>query len=128
MPMNFDLKKIEEFFKTHLQIIVIVLIVTFGFCFFMPKQQKIAFFDLKTTYALFLKEASVNHLTKEKQSILSKNFPIAVNNAVENYAVKHHAVVFVSSAVMAGAIDATQEIQDLIAKEMYQLTQSKKNR
>lgn len=132
MPMSFDLKKLdfkktEEFFRKHLQLIIVVLIVFLGFYFLQQKPQKIAVFDFKSTYATFLKETEASRISKEKQSILVKNFPIAVNDAVNNYVAKHHAVVLVNAAVVGGAVDATPEIQELIAKEMHKLSHSKTN-
>ena len=108
----------EKLKATHIVIVFLALILIFLILFFVKHPtQKIAVFDLKRTYMVFLHQAA--GLPKQKMNVLAKQFPRAVTRAVNIYAQKHHAIVFVKSAVISGAEDSTSAIQALIAKEMH---------
>ena len=99
--------------------IALVVFLLLGFLFMHATKiaaRKIVIFDLKKTYATFLHQAA--SLPKAKADILTKRFPQAVTAAVDTYAKKNHAIVFVKGAVINGAKDVTTVVQTLIAREM----------
>lgn len=98
---------------------ILIVFVALGLFLLLIKDssKKIAVFDLKRTYAMFLHQAA--SLPKQKMNILTKEFPQALTHAVNIYTQKNHVVVFVKSAVINGAQDITPAIQVLIAKEMH---------
>lgn len=114
---NFDF----SFFKCKKHIAKItfgVVIILLAILCFKPRNPAFVSFDFKSTYNAFLVEAAKEKILPEQLKLLGMRFPNAVNRAVNEYATKHHAIVFMSGAVMAGVVDATAEIQKLIAKEM----------
>ncbi|OGT07987.1 MAG: hypothetical protein A2X78_00735 [Gammaproteobacteria bacterium GWE2_37_16] len=82
------------------------------------RQKTVVVFDFKQTYAIFLKEALNRKLPEDEMRKIGARFPQAVANAANYYAKKHHVIIYTKGAVVAGAEDATPEIQKLIAKEM----------
>lgn len=85
------------------------------------RQKTAVVFDSKQTYAIFLKEALNRKLPEDEMKKLGARFPQAVANAANYYAQKHHVIIYTKGAVVAGAEDATPEIQKLIAKEMQKI-------
>ena len=101
-------------------VVIVVLAVAFTV---RPSNQHLVSFDIKGTFAQFTAQAAKQKMDKIARADLAKEFAGAIKQGVQQYAVNHHAIVFVKGAVVSGAPNVTHDIQVLIAKIMVQKKQ-----
>ena len=123
--MNFEIKnKIRAFLADKIAVLIASLVMVFFmglYLYFKSCPPEVVSFDFKGTYVAFTKEALNSKLSQEKIAALGQIFPLAVGKAVAEYTKKHHVIVLVGGAVMAGARDVTVEVQQIIAQKMQVL-------
>ncbi|WP_116964221.1 TrbI F-type domain-containing protein [Fastidiosibacter lacustris] len=76
-----------------------------------PPPIKMVSVDVSSMIKTFAKESSKLNLTEHQQKDLSRDFADALTRVNQAYGKKHHAIVLVSGAVVAGVEDVTSEIQ-----------------
>lgn len=88
------------------------------FMFYRTREVKPVMFNLKKTVSSFLAQASNKKLSSAEMQNMSSQFAKVMTDSVSAYAKKHHVVLIMSDAVIAGADDVTSEIQSQIALTM----------
>ncbi len=82
-------------------------------------QEKMVTFDLKGTVALFSSELSQNKsMSESAKDQYSEAFSKVLQQSVTDYSQEHHVIVVISPVVLAGAVDATTDIQKTIAAQL----------
>lgn len=103
----------QHFLKWVMVILLtITLTILFGLHFFVPK---VVSFDLQGTVSLFSSQLakSKQQLSDSEREAKIQLFSDALYQATRVYAERNNAVVLVAPAVIAGAEDATLDIQKL---------------
>lgn len=75
-------------------------------------------FDMKGTIDNFMTQMTAKSLSEETTHVLTRRFNEALVGSLEEYQRNHRAIVLVSSAVVSGAEDVTDDIQAVIAIRM----------
>ena len=76
-----------------------------------PPPIKMVSVDVASIIKAFAQESGKQPLSEPQQKRLSHDFANALTEVNQAYAQEHHAIVFVSGAVVAGVKDITSEIQ-----------------
>jgi conjugal transfer pilin signal peptidase TrbI len=74
--------------------------------------------DVASIIKAFAKESGKQPLSEHQQKRLSHDFANALTQVNQSYAKEHHAIVFVSGAVVTGVKDVTAEIQSEIFSQI----------
>jgi type-F conjugative transfer system protein TrbI len=88
------------------------------FMSYRAREVKPVMFNLKKTVSAFLAQAADKKLSSAEMQNLSVQFVKMMTDSVSAYAKKHHVVLILSDAVVAGADDVTSDIQSQIALAM----------
>ena len=75
-------------------------------------------FDIRGTVDSFTEQSAQQSFSEDAQERLTGQFSLALERSLEEYQAQHHAVILVSSAVVAGAPDITAQIQEAISQKM----------
>ncbi|QKJ09336.1 type-F conjugative transfer system protein TrbI [Yersinia massiliensis] len=75
-------------------------------------------FDMKGTIDNFMTQMTAKALSEETTHVLTRRFNEALVGSLDEYQRNHRAIVLVSSAVVSGAEDVTEDIQAVIATRM----------
>lgn len=75
-------------------------------------------FDMAGTVNSFMHQAAEKSLDEGQIKALTAKFNRSLNDSLNAYQRQHHAVVLVAPAVVGGAADITEEIQNDIARRM----------
>lgn len=75
-------------------------------------------FGMKQTVDAFFDSASQKKLTEAEAKVLSERFNRAMEDSLQAWQRKHHALILVAPAVVQGAPDITRDIQQDIATRM----------
>lgn len=75
-------------------------------------------FDLRGTVDSFTEQSAQQPLSDDARERLVAQFSVALDRSLVEYQAQHHAVILVSSAVVAGAPDITAQIQESVAQKM----------
>ncbi|HHH1368305.1 TPA: type-F conjugative transfer system protein TrbI [Yersinia enterocolitica] len=75
-------------------------------------------FDMKGTIDNFMNQMAAKTLSEDSTNVLTHRFNDALMGSLEEYQRNNRVIVLVSSAVVSGAEDVTDDIQTVIAKKM----------
>jgi conjugal transfer pilin signal peptidase TrbI len=75
-------------------------------------------FDMKGTIDNFMTQMTARTLSEDTTNALTHRFNEALMGSLEEYQHNHRVIVLVSSAVVSGAEDVTEDIQTVIAQKM----------
>lgn len=112
---------IEKAYLFSISIVLIITGIAMGYSF-SKRSEKIVFFDLKNTYATFIKQARVANITSAQKELLAKRFNHILQSVLNQYSHNHHVIILIQQLGLAGGIDITPIIQRRIAKEMRIVT------
>ncbi|EFS5057062.1 type-F conjugative transfer system protein TrbI [Salmonella enterica] len=79
---------------------------------------EVVVFGMKQTVDAFFDSASQKKLSEAEAKILSERFNRAMEDSLQAWQRKHHALILVAPAVVQGAPDITRDIQQDIATRM----------
>lgn len=134
--LNFDIqmngvkcmmiKRTSIFYMSFVAIIgmTLVIIGIFLACNYFKRSDVVVFFDLKGTYATFIKQARAMHISSQQKNMLTKHFNHTLQYMLDQYSHNHHVVILIRQLRLSGGVDITSVIQKRIAKRM-QILKSK---
>ncbi|MCG9966039.1 TrbI F-type domain-containing protein [Shewanella cutis] len=104
------------------------LILTVGFALFSPvtRQPSIVEYDMNETVARFHESIGQSELTDDQRAQEIARFSQTLDDVVREYATNNHVVVFVSPAIVSGAVNATQEIEQLLLQALQAQNDAKR--
>lgn len=79
---------------------------------------KIVTFDMKRTVDTFMQQAAKRNLSQGEVKALVERFSSSLQQTVSIYQKRHHVIVVVKPAIIAGADDVTEPLQAQIADNM----------
>jgi type-F conjugative transfer system protein TrbI len=108
--------KRTSYFKAAISIILALMIVQFTY-FYQNRHPPIVTFDLTATLEQYQAALKESNIAPSEQVKCLSIFSDAISRATQIYSEEHNVIIVESSAVIAGAIDDTQEIQKAIIIE-----------
>lgn len=104
------------------------LILTVGFALFSPvtRQPSIVEYDMNETVARFHESIGQSELTDDQRAQEIARFSQTLDDVVREYATNNHVVIFVSPAIVSGAVNATQEIEQLLLQALQAQNDAKR--
>ncbi|EOW4437545.1 type-F conjugative transfer system protein TrbI [Shigella sonnei] len=75
-------------------------------------------FDMKKTLDQFTEQAGAQSLNETQSAVLTERFMTILNAELQDWHLRHNALILVTPAVVRGAADITDEIQTRIAHRM----------
>lgn len=104
------------------------LILTVGFALFLPvtRQPSIVEYDMNETVARFHESIGQSELTDDQRAQEIARFSQTLDDVVREYATNNHVVIFVSPAIVSGAVNATQEIEQLLLQALQAQNDAKR--
>ena len=75
-------------------------------------------FDMKKTLDQFTEQASAQSLDEAQTKALTERFMTSLNAELQDWQLRHNALILVTPAVVSGAGDITDEIQTGVAHRM----------
>ncbi|EPI9435092.1 type-F conjugative transfer system protein TrbI [Shigella flexneri] len=75
-------------------------------------------FDMKKTLDQFTEQAGAQSLNETQSAVLTERFMTILNTELQDWHLRHNALILVTPAVVRGAADITDEIQTRIAHRM----------
>lgn len=104
------------------------LILTVGFALFSPvtRQPSIVEYDMNETVARFHESIGQSELTDDQRAHEIARFSQTLDDVVREYARNNHVVIFVSPAIVSGAVNATQEIEQLLLQALQAQNDAKR--
>ena len=115
------LRWIKSHQKTAMQVTSLLLIATTItlLCFSIQPAPQIVSFDFKGTQQSFTAQLSKrSDITETEKNNIAQRFGQSVEAVTQAYADKHHSIVLVRPAVIAGAKDITNQLQSEILNRM----------
>lgn len=92
----------------------------------MTRKPSIVEYDINETVASFHQSIGQSELSEEQREKEITRFTQTLDEVVHQYAIENHVVVLVSPAVVSGAVNVTQEIQQSLLNTLQ--AQNKANR
>lgn len=110
------------------EILGTALILTVGFALFLPvtRQPSIVEYDMNETVARFHESIGQSELTDDQRAQEIARFSQTLDDVVREYARNNHVVIFVSPAIVSGAVNATQEIEQLLLQALQAQNDAKR--
>lgn len=104
------------------------LILTVGFALFLPvtRQPSIVEYDMNETVARFHGSIGQSELTDDQRAQEIARFSQTLDDVVREYATNNHVVILVSPAIVSGATDVTQEIEQLLLQALQAQNDAKR--
>lgn len=95
-----------------------VIVTVLSLHYFMPSNTKTVTFNQAALSERFVAQMSQYTLSDEALRAKTDAFGEALRDAVQAYAVKHHVLVLNAKNVMAGGLDVTDAVAELVALRM----------
>lgn len=92
----------------------------------MTRKPSIVEYDINETVASFHQSIGQSELSEEQREKEITRFTQTLDEVVHQYAIENHVAVLVSPAVVSGAVNVTQEIQQSLLNTLQ--AQNKANR
>lgn len=104
------------------------LILTVVLALFLPvtRQPSIVEYDINETVARFHESIGKSELTDEQREQEITRFSQTLDEVVREYARNNHVVIFVSPAIVSGAVNASQEIEQLLLQALQAQNEAKR--
>lgn len=104
------------------------LILAVGLTLFLPvtRQPSIVEYDINETVARFHESIGKSELTDEQREQEITRFSQTLDEVVREYARNNHVVIFVSPAIVSGAVNASQEIEQLLLQALQAQNEAKR--
>lgn len=104
------------------------LILTVVLALFLPvtRQPSIVEYDINETVARFHGSIGKSELTDEQREQEITRFSQTLDEVVREYARNNHVVIFVSPAIVSGAVNASQEIEQLLLQALQAQNEAKR--
>jgi len=105
-------------FLCLLGLVITVMATMLSLHYFMPSNTKTVTFNQAALSARFVAQMSQYNLSDETLRLKTDAFSEALRDALQDYAVKHHVLVLNAKNVMAGGLDVTDAVAELVASRM----------
>lgn len=101
----------------------IILLLAF---LYQHRQPEIVTFDLNATLAQYQAALKAKNITPTEQVKRIGIFSQVISSTTQAYSEKHHVIIMVPNAIVAGKTDKTREIQQAIIRAMQQTESNKR--
>ncbi|MCU8085344.1 type-F conjugative transfer system protein TrbI [Shewanella sp. SM23] len=112
--------------KTIIQSILWLVTLGVMITLWVTREPSVVEYDINETVASFHQSIGQSELSDEQREKEITRFTQTLDDVVQQYAIDNHVVVLVSPAVVSGAVNITQEIQQSLLQTLQ--AQNKANR
>lgn len=112
--------------KTIIQSILWLVTLGVMITLWVTREPSVVEYDINETVASFHQSIGQSELSDEQREKEITRFTQTLDDVVQQYAIDNHVVVLVSPAVVSGAVNVTQEIQQSLLQTLQ--AQNKANR
>ncbi|MCU8075809.1 TrbI F-type domain-containing protein [Shewanella sp. SM29] len=112
--------------KTIIQSILWLVTLGVMLTLWVTREPSVVEYDINETVASFHQSIGQSELSDEQREKEITRFTQTLDDVVQQYAIDNHVVVLVSPAVVSGAVNVTQEIQQSLLQTLQ--AQNKANR
>ncbi|MCS6237560.1 TrbI F-type domain-containing protein [Shewanella baltica] len=112
--------------KTIIQSILWLVTLGVMITLWVTREPRVVEYDINETVASFHQSIGQSELSDEQREKEITRFTQTLDDVVREYALDNHVVVLVSPAVVSGAVNVTQEIQQSLLHTLQ--AQNKANR
>lgn len=112
--------------KTIIQSILWLVTLGVMITLWVTREPSVVEYDINETVASFHQSIGQSELSDEQREKEITRFTQTLDDVVQQYAIDNHVLVLVSPAVVSGAVNVTQEIQQSLLQTLQ--AQNKANR